>query len=86
MHKVVGVLKEMCCAAHGYYFYRKDCGLRKDVVKHVLKRISHELQWYDFYSTSFVFSIPESLGNRKQTTSLDKNHILLQIMRDLLFK
>lgn len=39
MLTTVDVLKRICRAAHIYIFYRKDWGLTKDVVKHVIKNM-----------------------------------------------
>lgn len=36
----------MCSEAYKYYFYRKDWCLTKDVIEHVIKRISYDLQLY----------------------------------------
>ena len=46
VRKVFDVLQKMCWVAHNYNVYRKDEGLTKYVVKHMMKRTSHDLQWY----------------------------------------
>lgn len=69
----------MCCAAHNYDGYRKDWSLTIVVVKHKIKRILYDLQWYDLYQTGIVcFLFPrQSLGIKK--------HIPSQIMRSYIF-
>lgn len=67
-------------------FLQKKLRLTKYLVKHVIKRISHDLRWY--YNMIFIrvvrfLSSPQGSGIGNCThNSLDKNDIPPQIMRD----
>lgn len=64
----------MCCVAHIFDVYGKDQNLSKDVVKHLLKTILHDLRWYMNFITLIVFSIPSTRLGVYKHNLLDKNH------------